>query len=468
MDIHINNIGKIQKADLRLDAITVIAGLNNTGKSTVGRALYLYIHSLNHLDDYIERDLEETIQRLLSHPVNSLHMLCMEYSGAQRRHKVSKSNELKQALAYYVVNSGTDDLNSRIDQFIEDIAALYSIDLIDDFLKESEDILYKIKYEIASDITETLSIGQDDIGTQKVSKDISDIFEGDIVRIKKAEEERSSIEIVNEDGFSNELFFSREKKDGIDECTKIARKYAVNENAIYIDSPKPLEQLARMSRRGTDIKKALPRLLSPVVMADSMSNIYEFADYDQDELTVTEQTQAVRLLAEIEWEINHMTGGHLRITPARGLQFEQEDSDVNRPIKIMNLSNGIKSFMLLGYALECGCLREGDVLILDEPEINLHPEWQIRYASILVRLQKLLYLKILITTHTPYFLEAIETASEIEKISENCHYYQAKEIDYATSELKEVTGQTRLVYDELAEPFQELEDMQYHAHEENS
>ena len=40
MRIKISNIGKIKEADVTINGITVIAGENNTGKSTVGKALY--------------------------------------------------------------------------------------------------------------------------------------------------------------------------------------------------------------------------------------------------------------------------------------------------------------------------------------------------------------------------------------------------------------------------------------------
>lgn len=35
MELHIRNIAKIEKADIEINGITVIAGENNTGKSTV-------------------------------------------------------------------------------------------------------------------------------------------------------------------------------------------------------------------------------------------------------------------------------------------------------------------------------------------------------------------------------------------------------------------------------------------------
>ena len=37
MRIKISNIGKIKEADVTINGITVIAGENNTGKSTVGK-----------------------------------------------------------------------------------------------------------------------------------------------------------------------------------------------------------------------------------------------------------------------------------------------------------------------------------------------------------------------------------------------------------------------------------------------
>lgn len=41
MNIKINNIAKINSADINITGITVIAGENNTGKSTVGKAFLL-------------------------------------------------------------------------------------------------------------------------------------------------------------------------------------------------------------------------------------------------------------------------------------------------------------------------------------------------------------------------------------------------------------------------------------------
>ena len=67
---------------------------------------------------------------------------------------------------------------------------------------------------------------------------------------------------------------------------------------------------------------------------------------------------------------------------------------------------GIKAFTIIRTLLEKGEIHEKDVMVLDEPEIHLHPEWQLIYAELIVLLEKYLHLTILITTHSPYFLEA--------------------------------------------------------------
>ncbi|MDE6925744.1 MAG: hypothetical protein K2O97_09360 [Acetatifactor sp.] len=45
MKLHIENISKIGMADIDIDGITVIAGSNNTGKSTVGKVLFALMNS---------------------------------------------------------------------------------------------------------------------------------------------------------------------------------------------------------------------------------------------------------------------------------------------------------------------------------------------------------------------------------------------------------------------------------------
>ena len=54
MRLTLKNIGKIKEAEVELNGITVIAGENNTGKSTVGKVLYSVFNSFYKLEEQIK------------------------------------------------------------------------------------------------------------------------------------------------------------------------------------------------------------------------------------------------------------------------------------------------------------------------------------------------------------------------------------------------------------------------------
>ena len=54
MKLTLKNIGKVGKASVEINGITVIAGENNTGKSTVGRALFSVFNSFCNVQSQIK------------------------------------------------------------------------------------------------------------------------------------------------------------------------------------------------------------------------------------------------------------------------------------------------------------------------------------------------------------------------------------------------------------------------------
>ncbi|MDR0662706.1 MAG: AAA family ATPase [Spirochaetaceae bacterium] len=110
--------------------------------------------------------------------------------------------------------------------------------------------------------------------------------------------------------------------------------------------------------------------------------------------------------------------------------------------------------------LEAEEIKEQGILVFDESEIHLHPEWQLKYAELLVLLQKEFNFNILLTTHSPYFLNAIEVYSQINDIVDHCNYFLTDtQGDVCT--IQEVTESPGLIYQKLAKPFQELENLRY-------
>ena len=65
MRLTLENIAKVRKADVEINGITVIAGENNTGKSTVGKALYSVFNSLYHVEDQMRDERLTTISNII-------------------------------------------------------------------------------------------------------------------------------------------------------------------------------------------------------------------------------------------------------------------------------------------------------------------------------------------------------------------------------------------------------------------
>ena len=75
-------------------------------------------------------------------------------------------------------------------------------------------------------------------------------------------------------------------------------------------------------------------------------------------------------------------------------------------------SSGIKQIGIIQILLANRKLKENSLLIIDEPEVNLHPEWQIKFAEILCILANDLNVYVYINTHSPMFIEAMSIFSE--------------------------------------------------------
>ena len=128
-----------------------------------------------------------------------------------------------------------------------------------------------------------------------------------------------------------------------------------------------------------------------------------------------------------------------------------------KSIYVRNLSTGLKTFVVLKMLLKNGILEYDGTIILDEPEIHLHPEWQLLFAEIIVLIQKEFGMHILLNTHSPYFLRAIQVYSAKYAIADKCKYYLS-EVKDEQAYILDVTDEIEKIYQKLSRPLQQLED----------
>ena len=184
----------------------------------------------------------------------------------------------------------------------------------------------------------------------------------------------------------------------------------------------------------------------------------KLANDKREEFSVVDELIVQKKLEKIQNKLHDVCDGNI-ISEDRD-SFVYKTDKLDGDLKMVNLSTGMKNFAILKRLLQNGNIDENGIIILDEPEIHLHPEWQLKFAEIIVLLQKEFNANILLNTHSPYFLNAIEVFSEKYKIANNCKYYLAIE-EKGSALIMDVTNETEKIYEKLAKPLQELENIEY-------
>lgn len=128
--------------------------------------------------------------------------------------------------------------------------------------------------------------------------------------------------------------------------------------------------------------------------------------------------------------------------------FYKKD-DLATKFEMNQTSSGIKMFGFFQILLLNKSLTNGSVLILDEPEVHLHPKWQLEYAKLIVSLVKENII-VLVNSHSPYMIEALQRYGSQAKIPMN--FYLAT-LAGKQSTFKEVTNNISPIFEQLSEPF---------------
>ena len=148
-------------------------------------------------------------------------------------------------------------------------------------------------------------------------------------------------------------------------------------------------------------------------------------------------------------KINRVNGGYVYENP----EFSSE-------ISFDSLSAGMKSFSTIQMLMEYGLLNNAEYLILDEPETHLHPEWQVKFAELVVWISVHFPIRILVTSHSPYFVEAIDIFYKKYKKDKNIKFYSSiSETNLGASNIIDVTDNLETIFKDMYRPLSNLEEL---------
>lgn len=417
MQLIIENCGRIGKADIEIKGITVIAGDNNTGKSTIGKILYSVFNSFYDLDKKIFSEKIGSINRVVNNYLRTFD----SSNDAYKNSKVPRNLHMN---IKYEEKDSKDSLNEKVIKSLDKLIKYY-----EKLLTQDDENKLRII------VNERLSVENESIMRNMFTRFIKSEFEGQINNLNVPQSD-SKIEL-----------YLKGKSINIEIENNIVKKLNLDckilTEAVYIDSPFVLDQLSE---------------------TDYFFHIYEekHRNYLESMLRRKEKNNLIDEVI-VEKKINEIIKKIDLVAPNASIASNEDgytykDETLKNPLKIYNISTGLKTFIIIKMLIENFTIQENGVLILDEPEIHLHPEWQLIFAEIIVLLQKELNLHIILNTHSPYFLSAIEVYSAKYCITDKCKYYlSCNEGNIST--IKDVTNNVQEIYEKLAMPFQRLESL---------
>lgn len=429
MLLKIENLGMVDRANIEVNGITIIAGDNNTGKSTIGKALFAIFNALCNSEEKIKdlrkQELNENIQRI-----------CMDYFDKEEYISIGLS------LYMQLSNQIIHNKNINIEDKIKSIIDHYQVEISEESLKD-------LQIKIKNSVDRIMNVSEIDLQKEFLQRYFLEVFNEQINSLFNINSIMDIVLTIKDRDIK--IKFSN------DRCMELEVPYKILHEAFYIDDPFIIDSLNINSLSmsfyiGKDISVEQKHLI------DSIKK-YKYNRLKNE--NVFASLFAKKSLEEIYAILNDVVEGNILFQDSN---ISLQNKKFNKPININNLSTGLKAFIILKILLEQGILKEKDVLILDEPEIHLHPKWQMQYAQIIVLLQKLFDLSIIVTTHSADFLAAIEYYAKKHKNIDRCKFYLAKNENNFNTFI-DVTSKTEKIYKQMFVPKFHLDELNYELEE---
>jgi energy-coupling factor transporter ATP-binding protein EcfA2 len=423
MKLILENIGLLQHAEITLHKLSVIAGENDNGKSTVGKIVFCIVKAINRYKE----DLQESKEFLVGEKTEEIYfrlrdglrpngpeildlLRALRNSSRHRMNAVEQLAVIDESIQLIFANTEFEsDLKQRILDLRTEIQTI--LDQPEDINKSIENAFNKV---FASEFDGSLLLqGATEGSIQLIEKNLTLIH----LLVK-----RNGVKLMCE-----------VQPIVLKDATFIETPLILNNRDVLMRSQTLLDMDQRRNRSlgqpytTLHTKDLFDKLRTPVLPFDA---------FEQDKADFYEEIQTI-IDGEIVYERSE-----------RDFVFQRRGESVS----IKNTASGIKVFGLLQILIGNEFVAKNTVLIFDEPENHLHPKWQLKLAQMLVKLvEKGVY--VLVSSHSPYMIEALKRGVDREDLTHHARFCLAKN---RTIEDKDSLGE---IFEVLAEPFEQFRQM---------
>jgi len=376
MKFTLEHFGAIRYAELELGDFTIICGENNSGKTYVTYAVYGFMHFWKNdyqidIDGSVINKIKDTgyynlpLSQIVERAHHIIEKACRQYTSQLA--SVFSAHDSKFERSMFNISFSPDELTIDNQEHVGGIQSA-----------STKTGLHCIKEADGRDLTITL-FSEDDKGKdvpyfiimQAISNTLKTIvFNSILPNTFIASTERTGAAI-----FGRELNFARNKI-----LDTISKKDADFDpftllNQIKSDYAWPVDH-----------------------NVDFVRNLKEVFKYES---TIQQKHKSILdAFADI-------LGGSYQVTDKGGLFFSPSNKNSGRKMQLSmeESSSSVRALLSIGFYLKHAA-QVGDMLVIDEPELNLHPSNQRKLARLLASLINC-GIKVFITTHSDYILREL-------------------------------------------------------------
>lgn len=360
LKIKFKNLGPLKKGEVTIRNMTIFCGKNNTGKTYVNYLIYSILETLK---DY-RTSLNLNIDQLFKEGVQEIDVVSLFDNNFDRIVK-EIANEVKENL-YKVFNSKKD--------FFEELELEIELDK-----EQKREKLIKLKFD------RNVTIGENKVKISNLNK-----VEGSDKITLIYFKEKTEKKILEES-------LRRYIENFLQICLiqEVNQKYMLptERNGLNIFYNELLRKRANIvenmdfSVEGKEEMENVNNYPKPV--KDYLRILTELDRYDKNEGNEI----FINIAKEMEKEIIR---GKYKIDNNR--IFYQTENE--KELDLYIASSTVKTIFGIIFYLR-HLIKNKDYLIIDEPELNLHPENQVKIARLLARLVNS-GIKVIISTHSDY------------------------------------------------------------------
>ena len=385
VELSVENFKAVKKADIALNGITVVSGINGCGKSSLSQLLYYSFYYANHFNEIVDSVLNDELLRY----VEVLRQIEREVNGLTSvnsiilRH-VSVADKMK--YLQYVESLFTGFLSYR--DFV--------------YSQKDEDIMNSFK---------------------RIVRIIKNMFDDSLDDLDKLlglfyEEIETLFDVALRDKEKRHYFLLHDYLDsylkGIYPQKWVIREYGVSFAGGETKSVPLLHYIKRVAYIDTP-------MITGSQLIGGRDYWMKLSTLLNDNSQIGEKVSLYKNLTQIMKGEPLVEKDDIR-NPK--LSYKRDDGKI---FDLKDCATGIKSFSILQLLLKNGFLQKDTLLIIDEPEAHLHPQWIVEYARMIVLLHKEIGVKFFVASHSTDMISAIRYIAAKEEVQDKLNFYLAED-----------------------------------------